>query len=81
MTVREFLDSDIDISYNDEIILYVEKFPPTSITVENPQYLWGFSDDLRVRCEEAFKDYLDYSIETLIGKGSDAYGYLELSLF
>ena len=42
MTVREFLNSDIDISYNDEIVLYIEKFPPVEIVVENPQYLWGF---------------------------------------
>ena len=81
MTVREFLNSGIDISYNDEIILYIEKFPPTSLVVENPQYLWGFPDDCRVRCEEKFKDYLDYNLETITVSGTDECGSLVLSLF
>ena len=81
MTVREFLNSDIDISYNDKIVLYVGKFPPTEITVENPQYLWGFPDDCRVRCEEAFKDYLDYSVGTLTTNKYGDCDSLVLSLF
>lgn len=81
MTVREFLNSGIDISYNDEIALYIEKFPPTSLVVENPQYLWGFPDDCRVRCEEKFKDYLDYNLETITVSGTDECGSLVLSLF
>lgn len=81
MTVREFLNSGIDISYNDEIILYIEKFPPTSLVVENPQYLWGFPDDCRVRCEEKMKDYLDYNLETITVSGTDECGSLVLSLF
>lgn len=81
MTVREFLNSGIDISWNDKIVLYIEKFPPESIFVENPQYLWGFPDDCRVRCEEKFKQYLDNTLETITSDGTAENSCLVLSLF
>lgn len=43
MTVEQFLDSGIDLSWNDKIILFYEKFPPRCTVVENPAIFKWFS--------------------------------------
>lgn len=65
MTIREFLESGVDLSYNRAIALTYEKFPHSHIIVEIPEYLNGFPDDIRQQCEESFAAYLDYSLETI----------------
>ena len=81
MTVREFLNSGIDYSWNDKIALYVEKFPPTMIYIDNPASSWGFPDECCEKCEECFKDYLDKNIATITSGGIINETCLVLSLF
>ena len=66
MTVREFLESDIDLSWNKCILLQYEKFPDRLLEVEIPEYLNGFPYDVVEMCEKEFETYLDYKIETLL---------------
>lgn len=78
MAVREFLNSGIDSSYNDRIILEWERIPFKTIEVEIPEDLKGFSDNARASCEWCFESYLDYSLKTLY---ANKFGELILSLF
>lgn len=65
MTIKDFLESGIDLSYNRAIALTYEKFPHSHIIIEIPEYLKGFPEDVKAMCEESFAPYLDYSLETL----------------
>lgn len=65
MTILEFLESGIDLSWNHQIALTYEKFPHRHIRVEVPEYLNGFPQDIKIMCEESFAAYLDYSLETI----------------
>lgn len=66
MTVREFLESDIDLSWNKCILLQYEKFPDRYLEVEIPEYLNGFPYNIVEICEEKFDAYLDYELTTLL---------------
>lgn len=65
MTIKDFLESGIDLSYNRAIALTYEKFPHRHIIVEIPEYLNGFPEDIKIMCEESFAAYLNYSLETI----------------
>lgn len=66
MTVREFLESDIDLSWNEYILLQYEKFPDKYLEVEIPRYLNGFPYNIMEICEQKFEPYLDNEIITLL---------------
>ena len=67
MTVKEFLDSGIDMSWTDFIMLYIEKFPPESIKVNvvDRYDLEGYPDSFAALCKHRFRIFLDYPITTL----------------
>lgn len=65
MTIKDFLESGIDLSWNHKIALTYEKFPHRHIIVEIPEYLNGFPEDIKIMCEKSFAVYLDYPLETL----------------
>lgn len=81
MTVEQFLDSGIDLSWNDAIILEYEKFPHQYLVVEIPEYLNGFPDDIVGQCREKFERFLDYTLETLTVEDYNGLKALSLSLF
>ena len=80
MTVREFLESDIDLSWNECILLQYEKFPDSFLEVEVPEYLNGFPYDVVETCEKEFEKYLDYKLKTLLPTWTGGSGII-LSLF
>ena len=65
MTILDFLESGIDLSWNPQIALTYEKFPHLHIMVEIPEYLNGFPEDIKIMCEEKFAPYLNCTLETM----------------
>lgn len=81
MTVEQFLDSGIDLSWNDKIILFYEKFPPRYTVVEIPQSLNGFPYEIVEMCRDAFSQDLNHTLETLTAGMEEGKQILSLSLF
>lgn len=81
MTVEQFLDSGIDLSWNDKIILFYEKFPPRYTVVEIPQALNGFPYEVVEMCRDAFSQDLNHTLETLTAGMKEGQQILSLSLF
>ena len=65
MTILDFLESGIDLSWNHQIALIYEKFPHCHIIVEIPEYLNGFPEVIKIMCEKKFALYLNYTLETM----------------
>ena len=81
MTVEQFLDSGVDFSWNDKIILFYEKFPPQYTVVEIPQSLNGFPYEVVEMCRDAFHQDLNHTLETLTAGMEEGQQILSLSLF
>ena len=81
MTVREFINSGIDLSWNETIYLSYQKIPYEYMGVDIPFDDIGFPDRVRDLLLIKFEEYLDYNITCITSVHNIVYDGLDICLY